>query len=184
MFETSPSYIRQLLRPNGAKNKARRVWSIDLETVWLPLFHATNIMGDTAMPAEALGSPIRLAYDKDGAVKFTKSGRPVTRVVKDITQTVTLIRENMVANLQSYTNEVIEGKAEAYKASVTQALKAGKPILDRDRVELDKAIKLQIEQALIEAERQEAEQEAEPVAEPVAESKTKNGNKVKVGVTS
>ncbi|MBA7674990.1 hypothetical protein ES703_83218 [subsurface metagenome] len=153
----TPSYIKQLLQPNGNKRQGRRVWSIDLETVWLPFFHATNVMGDTAIPVEALGSPIRLSYDRDGAVKFSKSGRPVTKVVKEIAQTVTLVRENMVANLQDFTHQVAEGKASQYKTSVTTALKAGKPILERDRAELDKAIKAQIEQAMREAESQPTE---------------------------
>lgn len=157
MFEQTPSYIKQLLMPNGKSKRGRRVWSIDLETVWLPLFHATNVMGDTAMPAEALGAPIRLSYDKDGAVKFGRTGRPQTRVAREITQTVTLIRENMVANLQDFTHQVAEGKAKEYKASVTTALKAGKPILDKDKVELDKAIKAQLDEAIRQAELQAEE---------------------------
>ena len=161
MNETSPSYIKQLLQPNGNKRQGRRVWSIDLETVWLPFFHATNVMGDTAIPSEALGAPIRLSYDKDGAVKFSKSGRPVTKVVKELTQTVTLVRENMVATLQDYTHQVAEGKASQYKASVTTALKAGKPILAKDRLDLDKAVRAQIEQALRDAESQPEETKPE-----------------------
>ena len=172
MFETSPSYIKQLLQPNGNKRQGRRVWSIDLETVWLPLFHATNVMGDTALPSEALGCPIRLSYDKDGAVKFSKSGRPVTKVVKEISQTVTLVRENMVANLQDYTHQVAEGKANQYKASVTTALKAGKPIMEKGKIDLEKAVKAQVEQALREAEAQ-AEAEAKPAESKPAESRQK-----------
>ena len=168
MFETSPSYIKQLLQPNGNKRQGRRVWSVDLETVWLPFFHATNVMGDTAIPSEALGCPIRLSYDKAGAVKFSNSGRPVTKVAKEITQTVTLVRENMVANLQDYTHQVAEGKASDYKASVTTALKAGKPILDKDKLDLDKAIKAQIEQAL-----REAEAETKPAESQPAETKSR-----------
>ena len=164
MFEQTPSYIKQLLMPNGKSKQGRRVWSIDLETVWLPLLHATNVMGDTAIPAEALGAPIRLGYDKDGAVKFSNSGRPVTKVVKEISQTVTLIRENMVATLQDFTHQVVEGKANEYKASVTTALKAGKPILDKDRLDLNKAVKAQVEQAL-----REAEGKPEPAPEPAPE---------------
>lgn len=164
MFETSPSYVKQLLRPNGNKRQGRRVWSIDLETVWLPFFHATNVMGDTALPAEALGYPVRLGYDKDGAVKFSKSGRPVTKVAKEVSNTVTLIRENMVANLQDFTHQVVEGKANEYKASVQTAIKAGRPIMDKDKLELDKAVKAQLETALREAEAQTAEpMPAEPM---------------------
>lgn len=163
-MDISPDYIKQLLRPNGNKAQARRVWSIDLEAVWIPLFHATNVMGDTAIPAEALGCPIRLGFDKDGAVKFGRTGRPVTRVAKEITQTVTLIRENMVANLQSYTHQVAESKANAFKASVTQAHKAGKPLMQKDRAELDKAIQAQLEASIKEAE---AVTEPEPAREAV-----------------
>ena len=164
MNET-PSYIKQLLRPNGSKKAGRRVWSIDLESVWLPFFHATNVMGDTAIPQDALGAPMRLAFDRDGAVKFSRTGRPITRVVKDITQTVTLIRENMVANLQDYTAQVAEAKASQFKQSVTTAIKAGKPIIEKDRQELDKAIQAQMEQAVreAEAEAQPQEQEREAV---------------------
>jgi len=63
-------------------------------------------MGDTAIPSDALGSPIRLAFDKDGSVKFSKTGRPVSRVAKPISDSVTLIRQNFVANLQQYAEQV------------------------------------------------------------------------------
>ena len=80
----TPDYIKALLRPNGRKPAGRRVWSIDLETVWLPFFTATNTMGDTAIPHEALGAPLRLAYNADGTVKFSQTGRPVIKVAKEI----------------------------------------------------------------------------------------------------
>ena len=71
----TPTYIKALLTNNTKKaQQARRVWSIDLETVWLPFFTATNTMGDTTVPADALGAPIRLAYNQDGTVKFSKGG--------------------------------------------------------------------------------------------------------------
>ena len=173
-IEATPSYIKQLLMPNGNKRQGRRVWGVDLETVWLPFFHATNVMGDTTFPADVLGAPIRLGYDKDGAVKFTKSGRPVTKVVKELTQTVTLIRENMVANLQNYTQQVAEGRANAYKVSVTTAIKAGTPILSKEKIDFDKAVKAQIEQALREAQQAESQQaESQPEESQPAEVKTK-----------
>jgi len=167
MFESSPSYVKQLLRPNGNKRQGRRVWNIDLETVWLPFFHATNVMGDTAIPSEALGYPIRLGYDKDGAIKFRKDGRPVTKVVKEVSNTVTLIRENMVANLQDFTHQVVEGKAGDFKASVQIAIKSGRPLMDKDKLELDKAIKAQLESALREAE---AEAQTPTPAEPAEQA--------------
>lgn len=160
-LETSPSYIQALLRPsNNGKANIRRVWSIALETVWLPLFHATNVMGDTAIPAEALGCPIRLAYDKDGGVKFSKSGRPVTRVAKEISETVTLVRENMVANLQDFTHQVAEAKPDQYNASIQNANTVAKPIIQKDKIELDKAVKAQLAEAIRKAEAEKPIKEA------------------------
>ncbi len=120
-------------------------------------------MGDTAIPSDALGSPIRLAYDKDGSVKFSKSGRPVSKVAKPIADSVTLVRQNFVANLQDYAQQVADGKQEEYAKQVALAVEAGKPIIAHDRQELDKAVQLQIEEAL---------REAETVAETVAENET------------
>ena len=45
----TPNYIKNLLKPTANKATSRKVWSIDLETVWLPFFTATNAMGDTAI---------------------------------------------------------------------------------------------------------------------------------------
>ena len=64
----TPNYIRSLLMPNGNKPRGRRVWSIDLESVWLPFLTATNTVGDTAIPVDALGAPLRLAYNAVGSV--------------------------------------------------------------------------------------------------------------------
>jgi len=124
-------------------------------------------MGDTAIPVDALGCPIRLAYDKDGMVKFSKSGRPVTKVAKAIADSVTLIRQNFVANLQQYAEQVAENNKEDYAKQIEMATVAGKPIIAHDRQELDKAIQLQLEEAIREAQ-QEAEHPPE-VIEPTAE---------------
>jgi len=160
---TTPLYIRNLLLPNTKSPQGRRVWSIDLETVWIPFFTATNAMGDTALPVDALGCPIRLAYDKDGSVKFGKTGRPMTRVAKPLSDSVTLVRQNFVANLQQYAEEVATGKVDEYSRVVELAQTAGKPILSHDKAELDKAIQLQIEEAMRVAT------EAEPVADPITD---------------
>jgi len=167
-LKDSPQYIKNLLLPSTKSPRGRRVWSIDLETTWLPFFTATNTMGDTAIPADALGSPIRLAYDKDGSVKFSKSGRPVSRVAKPISDSVTLIRQNFVANLQQYAEQVATDRQEDYAKMIEQATIAGKPIIAHDKVELDKAIQLQLEEAIREAQeeaRKEAQEEAPVEAE-------------------
>ena len=92
----TPNYIKNLLKPTANKTTSRKVWSIDLETVWLPFFTATNAMGDTAIPHDALGAPMRLAYNQDGSVKFSKTGKPVVKVAKDISDNVRLVRDNFI----------------------------------------------------------------------------------------
>ena len=137
--------------PNGRKPVGRRVWSIDLELVWLPFFTATNVMGDTHIPHEALGAPLRLAYDADGSVKFSKTGRPITKVVKDLSDTIRMVRENFTAGLLSYTNGVISKKANDYKECVALATKAGEPILTKDKANLEQALIRQMEEAMAQA---------------------------------
>jgi len=158
----TPTYVKALLIRNGKKPVARRVWSIDLETVWLPFFTATNTMGDTQIPSDAMGAPLRLAYNPDGSVKFSKSGRPVTKVAKDLADNVRLVRENFTAGLQSYANMVITQNPEGYKAEVEKAKQAGEPIIAHDKAKLDEAIAKAIEARLAEAE---AKAETKPEAE-------------------
>ena len=148
----TPSYIKNLLMPNGKKPAGRKVWSIDLETVWLPFFMATNTVGDTHLPPDALGAPLRLAYNPDGSVRFSKSGRPITKVAKDLADTVRMVRENFSAGLQSYAQQVITENPDGYKAQVEVAREAGEPIIANDRANLDKAIAKAVEQSLAEAE--------------------------------
>jgi len=153
METQTPSYIKALLIRNGGKKPAgRKAWSIDLETVWLPFFTATNTMGDTAIPSDALGAPLRLAYNPDGSVKFSKAGRPVMKVAKELADNVRLVRENFTAGLQGYANMVITQNPEGYKAEVERARKAGEPILAHDKDNLDEAIQKSIEAKLAEAE--------------------------------
>jgi len=161
----TPQYIKSLLMPNGKQPKGRRVWSIDLETVWLPFFTATNTMGETEIPADALGAPLRLAYEADGSVKFSKTGRPVTKVAKEIGDSVKLVKENFTASLLAYANGVIAENPDGYKAQV------------EDRQNLEKAIAKLHEQEIAEAiaETQpkgkgKAKAEAEPEAEAEAEA--------------
>ena len=71
----TPNYIKSLVTPNTKQPQGRKVWSIDLQQVWLPFFTATNTMGDTAIPSEAIGCPLRLGYDKAGQVRFSQAGK-------------------------------------------------------------------------------------------------------------
>jgi hypothetical protein len=175
MIET-PTYIKALLVNNTRKApQARRVWSIDLETVWLPFFFGTNTMGDTTVPADALGASIRLAYNTDGTVKFSKSGRPVTKVAKDLSDNIRLVRDNFTAGLQSYAHGVATENPEPYKAEIAKAVEAGKPIITHDNAMLSEAIAKIMSEA-VEAElkaKAKAEAESKPKAEAKAESKSK-----------
>ena len=161
-MKSTPNYIRTLLTPSTKAPQGRKAWSIDLETVWLPFLTATNTMGDTAIPHDALGCPLRLAYDKDGSVRFGRTGRPVTRIAKPIAQTVSLVRENFVANLKDYASQVAESHTQEFNTQIALQREAGEPILQHDKAEMDKAIQLQVELAMIEAEKhQQAEASAE-----------------------
>jgi len=164
----SPQYIKALLKPNGNKPAGRRVWSIDLESIWLPFFTATNTMGDTAIAADALGAPLRLAYEQDGTPKFGKTGRPVVKVVKEVADSVKLIKENFVAGLAAYTHGIIAECPDGYKAQVLAAQAAGQPIVDHDKAALI-AITAQAEESQAAAQAQ-AEAQAQAQAEAQAES--------------
>ena len=160
----TPTYIKSLIVPrNGQKVRARRVWGIDLAMVWLPFLTATNTAGETHLPPDALGAPLRLAYNPDGSVKFSKTGRPVMRVAKDLADTVRLVRDNFTANILDYASQVQENMPEKFQRQLDRAQKAGEPIVQRDSSNLDKAIA----QATAEAIGQ-AEKEAKPPKEKAA----------------
>jgi hypothetical protein len=162
-MNNTPTYIKSLVTPNTAKKpQGRKVWSIDLETVWLPFFTATNTMGDTVIPSEAIGCPMRLAYDKAGAVRFSQNGKPVIRVAKEVSDSVKMVRDNFVANLLQYTGEVMTSHSEEYTNQLALAERMGKPIAQHDNAELSKAI-----EAMKEAEAEATTTEAEATQEAV-----------------
>lgn len=159
----TPNYIKSLITPrNGQKQRARRVWSIDLAMVWLPFFTATNVAGETHLPADAIGAPLRLAYNQDGSVKFSKTGRPVFRVVKDIADSVRLIRDNFTANLLDYANQVANEMPDQFQKQVDKASKAGEPIKQKDSRQLDKALAQATQEAISQAEKAPKEKVAVP----------------------
>ena len=159
----TPNYIRALLVPNGKKPAGKRVWSIDLEAIWLPFFTATNTMGDTAIPADALGAPLRLGYNADGSVKFSKTGRPVLKVAKDIADSVRLIRENFATGLIVYATQVSADNPDGYKAQLELAREAGAPITEKDSAQLSKAMAQQLADAMAEAHKVKGKRERQLV---------------------
>lgn len=161
----TPNYIKSLVTPTTKQPQGRKVWSIDLQQVWLPFFTATNTMGDTAIPSEAIGCPLRLGYDKAGQVRFSQAGRPVIRVAKEIADNVKMVRDNFTANLLNYTGSVMRDNAEGYKAQIETAKKAGEPIYQHDKNQLSSALKARVEaeavaEAVAKAEREAKEAEA------------------------
>jgi len=166
----TPNYIKALLVHNGRKPAGRKVWSIDLETIWLPFFTATNVMEETHIAPDALGAPLRLAYNTDGSVKFSKTGRPVTKVAKELSDQIRMVRENFTASLANYASGVITENPEGYKAEVEKARQAGEPIVMKDRQALEQALAQAVEEAVKEAEAK-AEAEVKPKAEPKRKAK-------------
>ena len=131
--------IGTLLRPLPTRKAERRVWSIPLAEVWLPFFTATNVMGETNIPAEVLGAPLRLAKASDGTPRFSKTGRPVLRVVRELSDHIRIVRENFAEGLKHYAYEVQKADPEGYKAMVQAAQKAGEPLLRADQEALTQA---------------------------------------------
>ncbi|MDD5511513.1 MAG: hypothetical protein PHI12_11995 [Dehalococcoidales bacterium] len=145
-------YIASLLKPLSTKTAGRKSWGIDLETVIVPFFVATNATGDTQIEREALGCPLRLAYQKDGSVKFSDNGKPVIQIAKPITQAVRMLRENFIATLQDHAHTVATEQADLYNSEIQACMKAGKPIAEHDSVKLGEAIAEQKRQAVAHVE--------------------------------
>lgn len=146
-FQT-PAAIAKMLKPVATKPQGRKVWSIDLETVWIPFFTASNTVGDTNISHEALGAPLLLAKDKDGTIRFNDAGRPVLRVNKELSKAVGDVRQNIIAELMNYPQIVYKAKPEEYKAQLEANHKAGQPIIDKMTSEITAA---QVAQATAEA---------------------------------
>ena len=163
----TPNYIKSLLTPNGRKPAGRKAWSIDLETIWIPFFTATNTAGETHIPVDALGCPLRLAYDADGSVRFSKAGRPIMKVAKDLADTIRMVRENFSAGLLGYTEQVVARDKAGYKAQVELAHKAGEPIIAKDRANLEKAIAIAMEAEIAKAEAEARVTEPDKAKVPV-----------------
>ena len=136
MENPTPGYISALLQPMPERGSDRRAWSIPLQGVWLPFFNATNTAGETAIAPEVLGAPLRLGREKDGTPRFSKTGRPVMRVVRELSDQIRIVRENFTYGLLSYAESVQKARPKEYKAQVEASTKAGEPIAQKDAVDL------------------------------------------------
>lgn len=168
------NYFACLKAPPTIKEPAsRKVWSIDLEKVWVKVFIATNAMGDSAIPSAALGAPLRLAYDKAGAVRFSQAGRPIIRVASELSDSIRALIKQHTAFLIGHIADVQRDNPDGYAAQVALAQKAGEPIKALDARELSKALEAK---AVAEAE---ATAKAEAMVQAEEAVKVKGRNKVR-----
>ena len=159
----TPSYIKAVLQPRAKSESGRKVWSIDLQYVWLPFFTASNVQGETAIPREAIGAPLRLAKDKDGSVRFNKAGRPVLKVAGELSEAIRMVRENTVAGWMAFAGQVMKAKPDEYRAEAQACHQAGEPIIQRTNADIAAAVLLAA-QAAIDQTAPAAETEKVPVA--------------------
>jgi len=149
----TPTYIKGLVSPrNGQAGASRKVWSIDLET-WRGFFTATNVAGETDIPRDAIGAPLRAARAKDGSIRFNDDGHPIVRVAKPLNDAVKLVRENFTAGLMDYTAAVAKTEGDKFKAEAEACLAAGNPITIKDSLDVAQAIA----DAMAQAEREAAQ---------------------------
>lgn len=156
--------ITAMLKPTLKRGGDKRAWSISVATTWVPFFTATNVMGKTTLEPDVLGAPLRLAREKDGSIKFSKEGRPMTRVHPVIAEQVKVCRENYEANLLAYAGNVAHEKATAYKAHVALNQRAGEPVV----VKMDKDVEDFL--AKIAADQAAADQAAAALADAAAQA--------------
>ncbi len=157
--QTNRSYVQMMLAAGkkSQRQPSRKLWGIGMDDVLLPFMVASNARGDTAIPRDALGAPLRLAVNDDGTAKFSKPNadgvtRPIVRVAKPISDHVKLMREGYVATLMRYTQDTQTEAADAYNAEIAEAKKAGAPIIASDAKTLKKAMDAQMQAAADEAE--------------------------------
>ena len=139
---TTPDFITALLAPAKGSNGSRRAWGIDVETVWVPFFTATNVDHKTFIADDLLGAPIRLAKTKDGEVRFDQNGRPRMRVAPELNAQVTLVRENFVSGLMAYTGNIFDERPDEYREHVEAQQRAGAAVVEQQTHEVTLAIEL------------------------------------------
>jgi len=133
-------YIHSILKHVQKKQSDKKVWSIGLNTVWIPFFTASNINGETEITPDALGYPLRLQYDKNtGSVKFSK-GKPIIRVARELADAVSMARLNFEANCLQYATDTAKDNPDAFKKHQALCAKMGTPLRQHDNEELTKAL--------------------------------------------
>ena len=143
--------VKSMLKPTLKKGGDKRAWSIPVATTWVPFFTATNVKELTTIEPDVLGAPLRLAKDKDGTIKFSKAGRPMTRVHPVLAEHVKVARENYEADLLAYAGNVAREMPGKYKAQVELAQRAAEPVMAKMDQDVDDFLAaLAAEQAALE----------------------------------
>ena len=141
----------QMLAPSAKTRGGKRARGIDVESVWVPYLTSTNVMGITNVASEVLGAPIIPSFTKDGELRVSSSGRPVTRVQDEITEQVRISQENEEARMIAYTGAVMEERQDAYTQEVKAAYAAGQPVLDKASADVEQGLALLRERAMAQA---------------------------------
>jgi hypothetical protein len=161
----TPDFLTALLAPSKGTRRSRRAWGIDVETVWVPYFTATNVREETELPDDVLGAPIRLAKTKDGEVRFDANGMPRMRVAPELNAQVNLVRENLVSAMMARVRTTIEERPDDYRKQVAAQQLAGEAVIKQQAHDVTVAV----EKLRLEAE---AQAKAEPAVEQPAPEPT------------
>lgn len=163
--------VKTMLTPTLRKGGDKRAWAISVESTWVPFYTATNTKGLTTIAPDVLGAPPRLAKDKDGTIKFSKAGRPMTRVHPVLAEHVNVARENYEADLLAFAGNVAREMPTKYKAQVELAQRAAVPVVEAQAQEVDDFLaNLAAEQAALATPTpsQNGEHPKNPQGEPAA----------------
>ncbi len=119
-----PSFVTALAIKPAKREGKRNVWSIDLQDTWIPAFTAMNANGAASISPSALGHPLNLVLEADGAPRY-RNGVPVLRVAHEIRDAITQIKAQMVSEMAHYVANTIKDNGPAFSAQIALNHKAG-----------------------------------------------------------
>jgi hypothetical protein len=146
----------KMLTPKQHANE-KKVRSIPLDTVLIPLLTLSNALGITDIDKASLGYSIRIAHDKAGNPKFNANGQLKYEVAKPIRDNARTIHENWIDSLKVEVSQGYLANREAYDNERKAQLTASIPTQNADKIELAKI------QALVTATTDTKPETVEPV---------------------
>lgn len=115
--------IGYLFKPVEKKSQDRKVWGIGLGAIWVPLFTASNAAGETNLPPDALGAPLRVRRDKNtNEPRIGSNGRPAFMAAEPLRLQIQKAQDNVIATLLDYTREKQELHPAEYASQVQMAV--------------------------------------------------------------